>query len=176
MKALATLLIGFLVSTAAFAQTSYPEYLLLDAEGMSCRQQIQDPTGFADVDAVKMLLGTLDLKWDGDQEFRLDYVKIQMNGNEVENGRFAKIISGLDLSYMFLGKPGVVRVAPHSTVSTTNACFVEIGGIGLINTNLPASGNGEILFVGTYNDGTSTRSAVIAQPFSFRFDGPARIR
>lgn len=176
MKALAMVLMGVLVSAAAFAQTSYPEYLLLDADGMSCRQQIQDPTGYADVDAVKMLLGTLDLKWDGDHEFRLDYIKIQLMSNEVDNGRFAKIISGLDLSYMFLGKPGVVKVAPHSMVSTTDACFVEVGGIGLTDTNIPAAGNGEILFVGTYNDGTSTRSAVIAQPFSFRFDGPASIR
>ncbi len=176
MKALCATLLGVLVSGFVQAQTTYPDYILLDAEGMSCRQQIQDPTGFNDVDAVKMMLGTIDLQWDGDQEFRMEYMKISLMSNDLSGQRFTRIYSGLDLAYMWMGKPGVVRVAPHSTLSTASSCFVEVGGISLTDSRVPASGTGEILFYGTYRDGKGTKSTVITQPFSFKFDGEVSIR
>ena len=144
---------------------------LFDQQGQSCKVQILSPISPADIMPMKLVLKYLRMNWTGSTPLLLDYMKVTLTSPQINYGEQTFFISGSELSYLWMGSPGLPVFSPQAAAYTTApACIFEMGDIVTKNRSEFISGTGKIRLSATYKGDDGTTWVPISAETSFSFE------
>lgn len=173
MKLIALLaLVLSLPAHAASLRLDGAEYVgIIQTPGQSCASQVNHGKNSAfDLEGAKALVGTLALSWSGPGELTLESLEFIFSGKEFPGGEQRALVTGSELGYLWQGVDEPAVFSARESRSSSPFCFLQLGGLKVVDPYEYFEKVGTIRAVGTYVEGGARQSVTTELPFRFHYN------